>query len=199
MPNHFEDRHAGEAYDLNGAPVVLVRQHAASWGHTWIVRYVDEDRTFAIEPGGLDLLGWELLGHVVDGVWCPRGNALDTAGVLWDDSEAVTAHRCTFVGWPVGAAEAARINFERADGMMSRNAESALSCAIFGEEPDASAIRFRVARAVRESAWNRLRTLAGRGNVRAKHFFGQGDGWRVLAGESTAEYLGRTARNIYGS
>lgn len=88
-------------------------------------------------------------------------------GVLWHDSEAVTAHRCAFVGWPVGAAEVARINFERADGIMSRNAEPALLCAIFGEELDASAIRFRVACAVRKSAWIRLRTLAGRGNAQA--------------------------------
>lgn len=69
MPNHFEDRHAGEVYDLNGAAVVLIRQHAANWGHTWIVRYIEDEpgRLFAIEPGGLDMLGWELLGHVRGG------------------------------------------------------------------------------------------------------------------------------------
>lgn len=81
MPNHFEDRHAGEVYDLNGAPVVLVRQHAANWGHTWIACYMDDysaargGRTFAIEPGCMELLGWELLGHIVDGRFISREEA----------------------------------------------------------------------------------------------------------------------------
>lgn len=67
MPNHFEDRASGEVYHLNGAPVELVRQHAAPWGHTWIARYIDEDATFAIEPCYLSFLGWDLLGHIVNG------------------------------------------------------------------------------------------------------------------------------------
>lgn len=64
MLNHFADRHAGEVYDLNGAPVVLIHQHAASWGQTWIVRYLDDEpgRTFAIEPGYLDKLGMGTAG-----------------------------------------------------------------------------------------------------------------------------------------
>jgi hypothetical protein len=71
MPNHFTDRHAGEVYDLNGAPVVLVRQHAAHEGHTWIVRYIDDapGQTFAVEPYYLGKLGWTLLGHVKRGIF----------------------------------------------------------------------------------------------------------------------------------
>ena len=80
MPNHFTDRERGEIYDLNGAPVVLMRQRSAPWGQTWVVRYVDEgpDAAFSIEPGYLDDLGWELLGRdgklfpSTEGAVCPR-------------------------------------------------------------------------------------------------------------------------------
>lgn len=106
------------------------------------------------------------------------------AGVIFsEDSEEVTTHRLVFVGWTPGAAEAARINFERADGIMAQNAEAVLLDAIFADNDVAprSRVRWTAARAVRESAWIRLRTLAGRGNVRAQRFFAESESaWQVL-------------------
>lgn len=80
MRNHFSDRFPGEVYDLNGAPVVLQRQHAASWGHTWRCAYVERaggsnvvvlGKSFAIEPGMMERLSWDLLGNVRDGRFIP--------------------------------------------------------------------------------------------------------------------------------
>jgi len=97
MPNHFEDRRPGEVYDLNGAPVVLMRQRAAPWGQTWIVRYLRDtpDVAFSLEPGYLNLLSWELLGHVGHDGYVP-------------------VPRCA-LGYNVAACRAARIAGELSD------------------------------------------------------------------------------------